>query len=234
MGNRISTPIARQGNNSRRLCRSVSVESVMHSKYLSRGGPLRTGLQTAVIDDPAFWELARVESQAAIREQRGDAVEHWPKTRMLALLMIHRSDNALAVIARLSGTDVRPRQHDFAALRNHGYAKKELAERYHQLTPQGRRAAERCADVLGNELGMHLPTYIFDSWSEHRARCCCGWSASVNRRANSNAADRLATEFGKHLADPQDWKRRRLKVQEIIDKVGTGTLGLFRKTGDAS
>lgn len=187
-------------------------------------------VDTATIEDPAFWERARAESQAAIAEQRRDEPENWPQSRQLAILMIHRSSIALDCMAHLSGQGIRARQHDFAYLRNHGYATKELAGKYHKLTPMGRRAAKAAASALGLALGLHHSTIHFDSWSEHRIRCCCGWSQSVNRRANANAAERLQAAFDEHLKNPEDWKRRVLKAQEIIDKVGTETLALFRKT----
>lgn len=209
----------------------------MYARFTSRV-PLRTSRSRVVdistINDPSLWDRAQQESKEALAKLRTDAPENWPQSRMLALLMIHRSDNAMKIIAHLSGKKLYPRQHDFAALRNNGYATKQLADRFHKLTPSGRRAAKQVADIMGRELGLHLPTFEFDSYSEHRARCCCGWSASVNRRANARAAERLGREFQAHRADPDAWKNRVLKVQEIIDKVGTGTLALFRKSEDAS
>ena len=181
-------------------------------------------------DDPQFWDehhAGIAKRAASLAAQR---VENWPQSRQLAILFIARTDLALKCVAALSGSNVRPRQHDFLALRNHGYATKELGDRYHKLTKIGWKAAETSAWILGKELGIHHPQYIFDSYSEHRARCCCGWSASVNRRSNSNTAQRLRAEFDKHIADPNEWKQRKVTVQEIIDKVGTGTLALFRKS----
>lgn len=199
--------------------------------------PNRVSIRTGMIrpelkreDDPAWWDKwhAGVGKRAsALAAQR---VENWPMSRQLAILMIARTDLGLQCIAKLSGTNVRARQHDFAALRNHGYATKNLGDRFHKLTSDGWKAAGTSAWILGKELGIHYLKLKLDSWSEHRARCCCGWSASVNRRSNSNTVDRLHAEFDEHLANPDAWKRDVLKVQEIVDKVGTGTLALFRKS----
>lgn len=165
--------------------------------------------QRAEVDkskDPEFWSAfdARVDALAAKREAQKP--ENWPQSRQLAILMIARTELAKQCIARLSGSDVRPRQHDFLYLRNHEFATKELGDRYHKLTKHGWKAAEICAWSLAKALGLHHVIYNFDSWSEHRARCCCGWSASVNRRANSNAAQRLQAEFDKHVKNPDAWK----------------------------
>lgn len=165
--------------------------------------------QRAEVDkskDPDFWRAwdGKIDALAAKRE--AEKPENWPQSRMLAILMIHRSSIALDCMAHLSGSGVRARQHDFAYLRNHGYAVKDTLGQYHKLMPVGRRAAKTCADVLGKALGLHHVTFHFDSWSEHRARCCCGWSASVNRRANANAAQRLQAEFDDHMKNPDAWK----------------------------
>ncbi len=182
-------------------------------------------------DDPQFWDghhAAIAKRAEALTAQR---VENWPQSRQLAILMIARTDLGLKCIAALSGSNVRARQHDFAALRNHGYATKNLADRYHKLTKDGWKAAETAAWMLARELGIHHLRCHFDSWSEHTGRCPCGWTASVNRRSNTNWRERLEREFDKHLANPNEWKQRVVTVQEIIDKVGTGTLALFRNKG---
>lgn len=156
-------------------------------------------------------DVARIEAERP---------KNWPQQRQLAILMIQRSSIALDCMAHLSGKGIHPRQHDFAYLRNHNFAVKDRDGRFHSLTAAGIRAARECTEALGKTLGLHHLTIIPDSWHEHRARCCCGWSTSVNRRSNANFRERLERQYDRHLADPDAWKRSNERVQAIINNVG--------------
>lgn len=176
--------------------------------------------QRAEVDkskDPQFWSAfdARVDALAAKREAQKP--ENWPQSRQLAILMIARTELAKQCIAKLSGSDVRPRQHDFLYLRNHEFATKELGDRYHQMTKCGWKAAETCAWSLAKALGLHHLQCHFDSWSEHKGRCPCGWTASVNRRSNTRWRERLEREFERHLVNPDAWKTAGEASRAVID-----------------
>jgi len=171
-------------------------------------------------DDPVFWDRHHTDIAARAAQLEAQRVVNWPQSRQRAILMIARTDLALKVIAALNGTRAHlPRQHDFAALRNHHYASKNLGDRFHKLTPLGWKAAETAANILGKQLGLHHLTTKMDSFSEHRARCCCGWSASVNRRANTRATERLQRQYEEHLQNPDAWKLAGEASRKVIENL---------------
>lgn len=175
--------------------------------------------RTAPLDMNTSFRRAEIETYSAelkrFRDHINDRrVETWPTSRKLAILFIARTKNALAVIAKMSGSNVRAGQKDFLFL--------------HELTIEGWKAADRATFLLAGELGMHIPDYKFDSWSEHRVRCSCGFTGSINRRMNRSATSNLTRQFNEHLADPNKWKEQRARVQAIIENVGKATTAVFK------
>lgn len=166
--------------------------------------------------DPVFWDAHHAKINARVADAAARRPENWPHGRQLALLMIQRSHMALDCIANMSG--VRASQEDFAWLRKEELAIKDLGERYHTLTAEGKRLARDCCFAVATRLGLHHFTYSFDSWSEHVARCTCGWHQSLNRRNNNGGASYLQERARRHLADPDAWKRENENIRSIIDR----------------
>lgn len=150
-------------------------------------------------DDPLWWDDWQAKQAARDRAAQSLKVENWQHSRQLALLMIFRSDGAKACMDAMQPMKVS--QHDFAFLRNAGFATKQLANRYHNLTLAGFAAARQCVAIVAKRHGLHLVAYDMDSWSEHKVRCTCGWHQSLNRRNNEGAFRYLQTRAERHLAE---------------------------------
>lgn len=180
---------------------------------------IRTGFPRPELkrsDDPVFWDAHHAKINARVADAAARRPENWPHGRQLALLMIQRSHMALDCIANMKG--VRPSQEDFAWLRSQELAMKPLGDRFHTLTPEGKRIARDCCFAVATRLGLHHVTYSFDSWSEHVARCTCGWHQSLNRRNNNGGASYLQERARRHLADPEAWKRSKERESNIIEQ----------------
>lgn len=181
---------------------------------------IRTGFIRPEVDktkDPEFWAAhdARIDRLAA--RIAGRRPENWPHGRQLAILMIQRSHMALDCIAHLQG--VRASQEDFAWLRSSELAVKPLAQRFHQLTPEGKRIARDVCFAVAKRLGLHHVTYHLDRWTEHKARCTCGWHQSLSRRMNVNARGYLEERARRHLADPEAWKTQEDRATALIENL---------------
>lgn len=177
-------------------------------------------------DDPAWWDAHHARIEAREKEAKAREPENWPASRQLAILRIKRSAFALDIIAHLEKSTVRAGESDFLWLRQEGYAVRPLGQRYHHLTPYGARAANRVCIAAAKQLSLHHIRYRFDSWSYHSATCTCGWQQTGDRRMNSNWRAPLSAAANKHLADPQDWIRRREASTAIVDTIaliGRGT-----------
>lgn len=167
-------------------------------------------------DDPVWWDA----HHAAINQRVADAAarrpENWPHGRQLALLMIQRSTWALECIAGMKG--VRPTEKDFAWLRTNNLAERPLMQRFHALTDDGRRIAREVCFAVAKRLGLHHVTYSLDRWTEHVARCTCGWHQSLSRRMNVNARGYLEERARRHLLDPEAWKHSKARETAIIEQ----------------
>lgn len=155
-------------------------------------------------DDPVWWDEWHAKIAARERASQALKVENWPHSRQLALLMIFRSDGAKECISAMAPLNVS--QNDFAFLRKAGYATKPLGNRYHNLTKDGFSAARECVTIVAKRHGLHLTTIQMDTWSEHKVRCTCGWSASLNRRNNNGAQRYLQERAARHLAEARRGK----------------------------
>lgn len=207
-----------------------NVESVMG--YVRRGisaARLRVASSRPAVtrdDDPQWGDdyHKRMAERDALAESRKP--ENWLQSKQVALLLIERSAAALDCIAHLPATTATTdRQHDFASLRHEGYAVRQLGDRYHKLTPMGARAARDLISAIARRIGLHHVSYHHDSINEHKARCTCGWHASAARTGNRNWIAPLQVAASRHIADPQEWIRRREAGQKIIDAIGTSNTG---------
>lgn len=166
-------------------------------------------------DDPVWWDKWHADIDARIAANNAKKPEHWPASRQLALLMIQRSHMALDCIAHIKG--VRATADDFAYLRREQLAwKRDIRDRQHMLTAEGKRIARDVCFIVAKQLGLHHITYVMDSWSEHRARCTCGWHASVNRRNNNGARKHLEALALEHINNPDAWKRAGEASRKVI------------------
>lgn len=178
--------------------------------------------------DPEFWRKDVERSQQLRAEQDSREPINWPVNRQLALMVVRRGAFADDVGKHLRDKGASASQHDFLFLRNEGLAVRPLAERYHRITPYGTRQADKLAWLLGKELGLHHVTYEFDSYNEHKARCCCGWFASGDRKLNASWMTPLKAAADAHLADPKDWIRK----QEASRKMMAGILNVVGRAND--
>lgn len=167
-------------------------------------------------DDPEFWDHHHADQAKRLAEARANEPINWPVSRQLALLMVRRGQLADEVSERLRAKGVNASQSDFATLRDDGLAVRPLAERYHRITAYGTRIADQLAAVLAKANGIHHITYVFNSYTEHKARCTCGWTQSGDRKMNRNWRAPLERAAEKHLADPQAWIRAMQASQKMI------------------
>src|SRR5689334_11850338 len=110
-------------------------------------------------DDPVWWDQHHAKIEALANAAERLKVENWPHSRQLALLMIFRSDGAKACIDAMAPRKVS--QHDFAFLRNAGFAFKLMPprDRFHNLTELGLETAKKCVLIVAKRLKLHLISY---------------------------------------------------------------------------
>lgn len=154
-------------------------------------------------------------------------VESWPDGKLMAILMILRSEAARDCISHWSGSNVRASQYDFLALREEGLAFKRELSRFHELTDAGNRFAADACTLVAKRLGLHHIDRK-DTSDSVSAKCTCGYRISFSRKYG-NETSQLEGAINRHLSDTDEWKRRREAVaavmNDVVAKIGGGDAG---------
>lgn len=151
----------------------------------------------------------------------------WPVTKQLALLTIAQklSETAADCMRHMREHGIRFDQADLVALREEGLAfKRDVRDRFHQLTPTGKRLADECADIVARNLGLHHISYRRNDIRSNGARCTCGWSIYADERYGRSAG-KIDRAVSRHMQDLDAWKRGIEGTKRIID-------GLFPEVAD--
>lgn len=146
-------------------------------------------------------EIERVAKYGAVKDHpvtlRPAPVEQWSAGKLMAMLMIYRSDFAIECIAKMQG--IKASQDDFLSLRNEGLACKRELARFHELTPEGRSYGLAATKHAARKLGLH---HLYDnSYASVRyasVTCSCGWHRSYDRRFGG-VKGQMQHEIGAHL-----------------------------------
>lgn len=179
-----------------------SVQECLMSYYSARPRIPSSKIKIDFAPTPLnFFKLAAgVETVPVYAPQPVPVVEK-PKPQLsvgdkLALLTLRRSDAATAIGRALMAKGAfRPDIRNFRRLIGHGYARKNEDNRFHSITPAGACEADKIVRSLAEPLGVHVQTSDVRGW-DAMARCCCGWSASVQR--GIYAGRNLARAFARH------------------------------------
>jgi hypothetical protein len=149
------------------------------------------------IDHPAFQTdlLGRPKAAAAAQVQP-DPYILTPQQQM-ALLTIRRTDLCQELVRKLMHSTVRPSEIDYLELTKRGLIMRQGNRRI--VTYLGKRRADRIANELAKEFGIHFFTLGRDQL-HYKIFCCCGWSHHYTANF-AHAARCNAKWMAKHLRD---------------------------------
>ena len=119
--------------------------------------------------------LGRPKAEPAA-EKQPDLYILTPQQQM-ALLTVRRSDLCREVVCKLMHSTVRPSELDYIELTKRGLIQRQGTRRI--VTYLGKRRADRIANELARELGLHFFTVGHDRL-HNRISCTCGWSTVGN------------------------------------------------------
>lgn len=144
------------------------------------------------IEKASRWGASIIEPNPV----RPGPVMSWPDSKLMAILMVYRTEHARECIARWS--DVRASQEDFLTLRKEALIFKRELARFHELLPLGRSFALAATGHVARKLNLHHITYMLPNARHSSVRCTCGWSASFDERYGRTER-KIERAIGAHL-----------------------------------
>lgn len=149
-------------------------------------------------------------------------VDTWSDGKLIAILRILRSENAMECVTLLEAQGHTARQEHFAELRAEGLAFKRERARFHELTDDGQHTAAKACVHTAKRFGLHhIERQSFSG--DVVAKCTCGFRASFQRKYQS-IDSQLERAISRHLSDPSAWIRERAAgdaaMAKALDMIG--------------
>jgi hypothetical protein len=146
---------------------------------------------------PGEREAIRREAERLVQSSDASGL---PLVQQAALIQMTTSHVKNALVKRLlieAGVHRFSINH-FNDLVTHGFAKRNIGKRDHDLTPLGLTAAKKLEQQICQRYSIHLLIDAGQAGWEQRYTCPCGqWSTRVRRSITSDS--NAATQFNRHI-----------------------------------